>query len=69
MQAVEAQLIFDDPNTETNVARLVLYNVSSATTWCALELTYAAMSTLDTTHHAPCPCETCTCAPRAEINL
>ena len=36
MQAVEAQLIFDDPNTETDVARLVLYNVSSATTWCGV---------------------------------
>lgn len=40
MQAVEAQLIFDDPNTETDVARLVLYNVSSATTWCSVIVLY-----------------------------
>lgn len=34
-QATTAQLIFDDPNTATDQARLVLTGVSPATTWCA----------------------------------
>lgn len=33
-QATTAQLIFDDPNTATDQARLVLTGVSPATTWC-----------------------------------
>jgi hypothetical protein len=33
-QATTAQLIFDDPNTATDHARLVLYGVAPATTWC-----------------------------------
>ena len=33
-QATTAQLIFDDPNTSTDQARLVLNGVSAATTWC-----------------------------------
>lgn len=35
-QATTAQLIFDDPNTATDQARLVLHGVSPATTWWAL---------------------------------
>lgn len=33
-QATTAQLIFDDPNTATDHARLVMYGVAPATTWC-----------------------------------